>query len=501
MSEKRVSALRSLFALSFCIFILGGCAVLPEISRSTHVGDSGPVGSCASFFELLDKRTKEAGVLDAGAFRVRNYPYLRVNRFLASFRDEVEDKAAFAAWVDQMQALDQDARRYEIANLANDHKHTPNAGNEKDKLFSNVITCGNLLRTVDFQEVEQQKELPREVSVPDEYISLRRVFGLYPLTSLFVAQGVTNWQARASQSFSLEPPDGWQVIRYVPEKSGNVLTLHEIVAQTERDALGIPQYSQQAKKALFRIYAPVWEVQTLGDFDLIGSPFWTPEGVLDVDDRQPVTYTLLSFTRFESEILTQLNYIIWFPSRPKKSALDLYGGLLDGVNYRVTLSKSGKPLLYESIHNCGCYYKAFPKKRLKIIEKITYAEPPLILESPDVDPSTEFMTVVMESRTHYVQHLYPLPRETQPESVAYSLVDYGQVLSLPFPGGGRKSMFSQDSIASGSERLERWTLWPTGVLSPGAMRQWGRHPVAFVGKRHFDDPHFMERMFLERESH
>jgi hypothetical protein len=48
-------------------------------------------------------------------------------------------------------------------------------------------------------------------------------------------------------------------------------------------------------------------------------------------------------------------------------------------------------------------------------------------------------------------------------------------------------MFNLYGIAPGSERLERFILWPTGVLSPGAMRQWGRHAVAFVGKRHFDD--------------
>jgi hypothetical protein len=61
-------------------------------------------------------------------------------------------------------------------------------------------------------------------------------------------------------------------------------------------------------------------------------------------------------------------------------------------------------------------------------------------------------------------------------------------------------MFDQDSIAPGSKRLERFILWPTGVLSPGAMRQWGRHAVAFAGKRHFDDPFFMDRMFVESES-
>jgi hypothetical protein len=71
-------------------------------------------------------------------------------------------------------------------------------------------------------------------------------------------------------------------------------------------------------------------------------------------------------------------------------------------------------------------------------------------------------------------------------------------------------MFRENSLVPGSERLERFLLWPTGVLSPGAMRQWGRHAVAFVGKRHFDDPRLMERIFrrsgaqgmsLERSMH
>ena len=212
-----------------------------------------------------------------------------------------------------------------------------------------------------------------------------------------------------------------------------------------------------------------------------------------------MTYTLLSFTRFGKEILTQLNYIIWFPSRPRENALDIYGGLLDGLNYRVTLDKNGEPLLYETIHNCGCYYEAYPTRRLKVREKVDYAEPPLILKAPELAPSREFMTVAMESRTHYVQHLYPSARRSQPEAQVYALVDYGELQSLPDSSGGRKSMFSPDSLAPGSERLERFILWPTGVVSPGAMRQWGRHAVAFVGERHFDDPSSMDKMFIETD--
>jgi hypothetical protein len=40
-----------------------------------------------------------------------------LDRFLASLSEEVDDSAAFAAWIDRMQTLDQDARRYEIAIL------------------------------------------------------------------------------------------------------------------------------------------------------------------------------------------------------------------------------------------------------------------------------------------------------------------------------------------------------------------------------------------------
>jgi hypothetical protein len=105
------------------------------------------------------------------------------------------------------------------------------------------------------------------------------------------------------------------------------------------------------------------------------------------------------------------------------------------------------------------------------------------------------MVVAMESRTHYVQHLYALSRELKPAAAAYSLADYGRLRSLQYLKDDRRSMFRQDSIAPGSTRLERLILWPTGVYSPGAMRQWGRHAVAFVGKRHFDDPFFMDNMF------
>jgi len=480
-------------------FLWAGCARIPLPTRSAHIGQSGEVGSCADFFTLLDKRIEEAQVLDPGVFRVKDYPYLRVNRFIASFRDEVDEKAAFTEWVDRMQSIDQDARRFEIANLPHSQVTALDSVNGKIGLYRKIETCGDNLKAVDFQNVENQKKLRKSVSVPDDYIPFRRVLGLYPLTSWFVSHGVSKWHAEAHKTFSVEPPVGWQTIRYFPAEPLNMSPAGQIVKPTKRDALGIPIYSPKELETLFRIWAPVWEIQIQGGYDRIGAPIWTDNGVLKVDTGQPMTYTLLSFTRFGKEILTQLNYIIWFPSRPKEGALDIYGGLFDGLNYRITLDNTGEAILYETIHNCGCYYKAYPANRLQVLKKIDYAEPPLILKAPDINPSKGYMTVAMESRTHFVQHLYPSIRESQAAKTVYSLADYNQLRSLPYTRDNQKSMFNQNSIVPGSKRLERFILWPTGVLSPGAMRQWGRHAVAFVGRRNFDDPFFMNRMFKETD--
>ena len=499
MDRSRCSILH--FVLVFCLsaVLLAGCAMIPVPTRSDRIGETGPLGNCADFFASLDKRTEEAAVLDPGVFRVRNYPYLRVNRFIASFREKVDDPAAFGAWVDRMQVLDQDARHYEIANLTDSTVAMLDSVNGRAGLYNRVAACGDLLKQADFKGTESQQKLRNRLAVFDEYIVLRRVLGIYPLTRLFVSHGVSKWHAEAHKCFSIEPPVNWQTIRYVSDPKIDWMSMRQIIAETKRDALGIPVYSPEQREALFRMYAPAWEIQIQSDDDRIGTPIWTAKGVLDVDTRKPLTYTLLSFTRFAKQILTQLNYIVWFPSRPKQSAWDLYGGLLDGLNYRVTLDSHGVPILYETVHNCGCYYKAYPTKRLQVRAKIEYAEPPLILKAPDLDPSENFMTVALESRTHYVQHLYPQPRKLQPEAVAYSLADYGQLRSLPYSSADRRSMFDQDSLAPGTERLERFILWPTGVLSPGGMRQWGRHAVAFVGKRHFDDPFYMDRMFKDRD--
>ncbi len=490
------ASIRWIIIVMLWVCLQAGCAVWPEPTRSVHIGQTGPVGQCADFFASLDSRTAKADALDSGYGRVKQHPYLRTDRFIASFRDDVRDSHAFRAWVDQMQALDQSARQYEIANLSDADIAAMDSADSEDALFRMVVDCGNLLKASELLNAGLEAARQMDVSVQDEYIFPQRVLGLYPITSIFVLHGVEQWHAQARERFTPKPPADWQSIRYAPAAKPDTRAVHRILPRVERDALGIPIYSVEDRDTLFKTYAPIWEVQTQGDADRIGAPAWSANGHIAIDTARPQTYTHLSFTRFDKTVLTQLNYIIWFPSRPKAGAVDIYAGLLDGLNFRVTLDENGSPMLYETIHNCGCYYKAYPTNRLQVKESMPYKEPPLIFDAPQIDYKIERMVVGMASRTHYVNHLYPLPRNSKSNAIAYRLADYGELKSLPHNKNSRKSMFNRYGLVSGTERLERFLLWITGVPSPGAMRQWGRHAVAFVGKRHFDDPFYLDKMFV-----
>jgi hypothetical protein len=159
MSKLRCAVLHRIFVLALLVLLPAGCAIIPVPTRSARVGGSDALGSCADFFADLDRRAAHAQVLDSGAFRVEGYPYLRVNRFLASFRRQVGDQAAFAAWVDQMQALDQDARKYEIANLLQATGSTPGPANDQDEIYDKVDSCGNLLKATDLKDSQSQEVL------------------------------------------------------------------------------------------------------------------------------------------------------------------------------------------------------------------------------------------------------------------------------------------------------------------------------------------------------
>jgi hypothetical protein len=248
--------------------------------------------------------------------------------------------------------------------------------------------------------------------------------------------------------------------------------------------------------SLLATFAPVLEIDELDRSDRIGTPELGAGGTPDVDTSKPVVYVRAAHTRYGDETLLQLVYSFWFPERPRMSAVDLLAGRLDGITWRVTLDGRGEPLLFDSIHNCGCYHMFFPTGSLspRTISQ-TYQEPVLIAARLGPWRPGERPILRIAARTHYIQNVRYGAGPDISTGTAYTFASDDELRRLRNGNNARYSLFRPDGIVAGTQRAERYVFWPMGVPDPGAMRQWGRHATAFVGRRHFDDAFLIERYF------
>ncbi|HET6490016.1 MAG TPA: hypothetical protein VFG28_09650 [Syntrophales bacterium] len=61
--------------------------------------------------------------------------------------------------------------------------------------------------------------------------------------------------------------------------------------------------------------------------------------------------------------------------------------------------------------------------------------------------------------------------------------------------GRSRSMFDAQGIAWGSERVERFIYFPTGIPSIGSMRQRGHHAITLSEQTYFDEPGLFKYYF------
>ncbi len=492
--------------LGVCLSIplLQGCAQTLLHSPTAllhHLDTAVNVDQCENFFSQLDRNVDTAGVRDAEQAQIRGFPYLRVDRLLASYRAEVIDATEFDAWVDRLKTLDREARGKEIANLSLAYgSHYESTRQHRDRIVEAVVECGNLLRTRDLSNEQNRDTLRQAAIVPAEYQTYKRILGLYPLSAPVVLWGVKRLHEKTGRSFATprrELPVQGELVTFPPPPMAEILDREEtaeIIRKSANNFMGIPEPKANDRKRLFYTFAPIWEVDVVSDSDRIGSLRWADNHKPDINIEQPRVYQRISHVRFQEHVLLQLNYQVWFSERPQSGAFDLLGGHLDGITWRVTLGPNGEPILFDAIHNCGCYHMYFPSSRLRYKGKaFVYDEPLLIPRKAPMLKHNERIVIRIAHTTHYLQSL-SVTKDT-PAGRAVKFVDYHVLRSLPLPAGGHRSLFGADGIVAGTERGERWFFWPMGVPEPGAMRQWGHHATAFVGRRHFDDPDLLERYF------
>jgi hypothetical protein len=456
--------------------------------------------ACLSWYRKLDTVLAEHELIDPSVAKIPGFPFLRTDRFLASFRHQPLSDAAYADWLERMRQLDESLRLSEAANLPQTAAKAVLAEAPLPGALEQVLRqCGSRLVKAALQRTETQPIIRRHARVPDTYRSWQRIAGAYWLMQYPVRMALDRQHKKLAASFKQpleELPVQGRLIRYAP-MPGGFLTAAEMAAMLRtayQNPLGMPALADEKLERLFNQFAPVWEIDTRNDTDKIGKIYLTGQGEPRIDVRHPVVYRKQAYIRRQGRILLQLIYQIWLPAREKTGWTDLYGGDLDSLIWRVTLGPEGVPIAYDSIHACGCYYLLFPGPDHLSVAPKDGAEKILSPKRIDAVLPGQRLLLRLETRTHYLQQTAVIPETVHTPAAFYETRPYESLLSLPLPDGSRRSLFGRDGTIAASARPERYLFWPYGVPSPGAMRQWGMHAIAFTGRRHFDDPFLLENL-------
>ena len=476
-----------------------GCAGLEgRLSESRQMDTADPgVRACFEKFEKFDQATMQ--VTDGAAARIPGFPYLRINRFLASFTKNSLKGQAFDAWLGRLRNFDRQARRIEYANLP------ARARSQLTVTPAQLERCAKRLIAHDFKQKNVREILFQSARVPDAYHRWAQVAGLYPLSVIPVRFGVMHLQDSQRDDFKrISSPKTLRVYAPKSHRPYDPNAVRVIFQKTKRDALGIPAFDDSALDKLFAMFAPVIEAETESADDNPGRVLYDAKGTVRIDAQNPVLYRRLAFTRFKGHVLAQLVYTVWFPARTSSGPFDIFAGKLDGLIWRVTFDQSGRPMAYDAIHPCGCYHLFFPVSPWKIADADQHgfhAEPPLAPITGPALQAGQRIHLRLKAATHYLAGVTAKRAATIPKQ-HYRLADANALRSLAHPPSrpmGRKSLYAPDGLIDESARPERFLLWPMGVPSAGAMRQWGHHATAFIGTRHFDDADLFERV-LAREN-
>jgi len=479
---------------------LAGCASINNQTRNDKVEKNAILArqaSCEQFYLALDNAIRQENAADIQASQIKDYPFLSLNRFLVSFKNELKSSEQKSYWLTLAAKLNRQQRAVEWLNLSPPKKALIKQKHLRSLTFNQRLkSCSNelLLRLSD----ANIRNIIDRAQVKDDYNGTMRTLGLYPLTSLIVKKEVAEHHAAMRNEFnqSLQQLSvKGRLQRYVPDTNQATLTrlVEDIVGQ--ENPLGIPFISSTTLNDLFKRYAPTLEIDNTGKYDNIGEIRLDKKGQPYVDSSNPIVYTMPSYTRFDEKILLQLNYFFWFPERPSQSRFDIYAGNLDGIIWRVTLDENLTPIIFDSVHNCGCYHQFYSTKAIDFTLEaaLKEKEPPFLAQS-NIEIKEHMRWVLrINSANHYVKRVYQQDLFDK-DAISYSMKSYHQLRSLSHKNKNR-NLFADNGIVKSSKRLERFLLWPMGISSPGAMRQWGHHATAFIGERYFDEPYLLDKFF------
>jgi hypothetical protein len=487
------------FSILILLIITQGCA-----GRASYqfVNESLRPSEYSRFFEELDSAVHRSGTRNGAYFTVPGFPYLRADRFLVSLKARLKNEAQQDQWVRMMQQLDIAARKTEIQTLPASEVEKLAAAfgllPERRILHAKAISYSDKLLAHDQLRTDFYEVLLTAVQDSDEYSTLMRIFGLYPIASIPVAIVTHNVFDEIAEWHQL-PPDALQtqgtLSAFVPAETSAFSgeTVREILKRSRQNPLAIPLPSISDRKTLSVTFAPVIIQDLAAEYDRPGAMVWGDKQ-LEIDPDNPIAYFYFTHAYFKNEPVLQINYVIWYSERGGPNSPRIERGHIDGLTIRVSLSNSGRPFMVDIMNNCGCYHLFVPRK-----EEVQQIRPsPLAIDAfvptwlPQGFPPKR-LTIRVISGWHQVANIDA--RTIPVDFIPYHLEPYQRLEMLPKNDTRHESMFTARGIGKYSERIESDIFIPMGVPQVGRMRQRGHHAIKFVGRAHFDDPHLFDKHF------
>ena len=476
------------FFIILLILPLAGCGTLSETRLPWD-----RTGECAAFFERLDAAVLGAGVRDAAQAPVVGFPYLRAGRFEASLAASLPGAEAKTAWAQGMRELDLAARKREIANLPDDAVLQMAAGREA--LFERATSCSKDLFDRDRARPGFFDALSPRVIVPDEYSVALRALGLYPLVTIpeykITERVRERFRAWYEVPYEKLPVEGTLRVYRPPQAAGRDAA--GVIAASGKNPTGIPRPSADEAGELALRYAPILIQDETAPWDRVGRVAWKGDSLI-VDGERPALYYYLSHARVKGEPVLQVNYVFWYPARAGTLAPAIEHGHLDGLTLRLSFDRKGGLFMIDLMNNCGCYHVFIPE-RARVARAIAryYPNDPFAPQwLPELGAGERHAFRIL-SGWHQVQRV--LAQAPPREGTPYELIPYEALESLPAGSGRRAGIFDAQGIAKGSERVERFIFFPTGIPSIGSMRQRGHHAITLSERTHFDEPGLFENYF------
>jgi hypothetical protein len=250
------------------------------------------------------------------------------------------------------------------------------------------------------------------------------------------------------------------------------------------DELGFPGLTDSQWRALAEQYAPQLWIETASAADHIAMPVLGTEGA-SADPATPHVHFFVGFARVGGKPVAQLQYLFWFKGADA-------GAPIDGFIWRVTLDDKAQPLVLESMHTSGRDHRWYPVQALTRRERNGDAQG-IPVVAPESAPAQR-ATLRIEAGTHRILRVLRAEEVgANPTTLGYSIRRYDDLLMLPYPGGGTRSLFDAEGLVRGSPSNGGFS---SGIPAFGALRQLGHHPITPIGRAHFDDPFLLESVFV-----